>query len=52
LQDFKNRYDYDLLAQKKKILAKLEEEGFISIHNGRLFPTQIGLAIADSLSLI
>jgi oxygen-independent coproporphyrinogen-3 oxidase len=52
LHDFKNRYDYDLLAQKKKILAKLEEEGFISVQDGYLYPTQTGLAIADSLSLI
>ena len=52
LQDFKNQYHCDLLAEKKKILAKLEEEGFISVEDGRLHPTQTGLAIADSLSLI
>jgi len=33
-------------------LAKLEEEGFISMEDGHLFPTQTGLAVADSLSLI
>ncbi|OGP69745.1 MAG: hypothetical protein A2169_09980 [Deltaproteobacteria bacterium RBG_13_47_9] len=52
LQDFKNRYHYDLFTEKKKILAKLEEEGFISIQDGYLYPTQTGLAVADSLSLI
>jgi oxygen-independent coproporphyrinogen-3 oxidase len=52
LQDFKNRYQYDLFSEKKKILEKLEEEGFISIQDGYLYPTQNGLAIADSLSLI
>ncbi|MBM4324801.1 MAG: coproporphyrinogen III oxidase family protein, partial [Deltaproteobacteria bacterium] len=52
LQDFKNRYDSDFLSGKKKILEKLEEEGFLSIRNGRLYPTPTGLAIADSLSLI
>ena len=52
LQDFKNQYHYDLFIEKKKILAKLEEEGFISIQNGYLYPTQTGLAVADSLSLI
>ena len=31
LQDFKNRYDYDLFTEKKEILDKLEEEGLISI---------------------
>jgi oxygen-independent coproporphyrinogen-3 oxidase len=51
-QDFKNRYGYDLLAEKRKILVKLEEEGFISIRDGHLCPTQAGLAVADSLSLI
>ncbi len=52
LLDFKNQYQYDLLSEKKKILEKLEEEGFISIQDGYLYPTQNGLAIADSLSLI
>jgi oxygen-independent coproporphyrinogen-3 oxidase len=52
LQDFKNQYHYDLFTEKKEILTKLEEEGFISIQDGYLYPTQTGLAIADSLSLI
>jgi oxygen-independent coproporphyrinogen-3 oxidase len=52
LQDFENRYHTDLFTEKKKILAKLEEEGFISIQDGYLHPTQSGLAVADSLSLI
>jgi oxygen-independent coproporphyrinogen-3 oxidase len=52
LQDFKNQYHYDLLTEKKKILTKLEEEGFISIQDGHLYPTETGLAVADSLSLI
>ena len=51
-EDFKNRYDCDLFTEKKKMLDKLQEEGFISIQNGRLSPTQAGLAVADSLSLI
>jgi oxygen-independent coproporphyrinogen-3 oxidase len=52
LQDFENRYDYDLFTEKKELLDKLEEEGFISIQDGHLYPTQTGLAVADSLSLI
>jgi oxygen-independent coproporphyrinogen-3 oxidase len=52
LQDFENRYHYDLLTVKKEILDKLEEEGFISIQDGHLYPNQTGLAVADSLSLI
>jgi len=52
LHDFKNQYQYDLFAEKKEILDKLREEGLISIQDGRLYPTQAGLAIADSLALI
>jgi len=52
LNDYKNRYDSDLLSEKKKILEKLEKEGFISIQNGHLSPTPTGFALADSLSLI
>ena len=52
LQDFKNRYHYDLYSEKKKVLIKLEKEGFISVRDGHLFPTPTGLAIADSLPLI
>ena len=52
LEDFKNLYGDDLFAEKKSILDKLQEEGFISIQDGRLRPTPNGLAVADSLSLI
>jgi oxygen-independent coproporphyrinogen-3 oxidase len=52
LEDFKNQYDYDLFTEKKKMLHKLQEEGLISIQDGRLYPTPTGLAVADSLSLI
>ena len=52
LQEFKNQYDYDLLTEQKELLVKLEEKGFISIHDGFLSPTHTGLAVADSLSLI
>jgi len=52
LQDFENQYHYDLFTEKKKILTRLEEEGFISIQDGYLYPTQTGFAVADSLSLI
>jgi oxygen-independent coproporphyrinogen-3 oxidase len=52
LQDFENHYHYNLLTEKKEILGKLEEEGLISIKDGHMYPTQTGLAVADSLSLI
>ncbi len=52
LQSFKSRYGYDLLTEKKEILGRLEEEGFISVEEDCLRPTRSGLAIADSLSMI
>jgi len=51
-EEYKNRYQYDLFAEKKEILNRLLEEGFISIQGGHLYPTQTGLAVADSLALI
>lgn len=52
LREFAEQYEYDLLAEKKGILAKLQEEGLLSIQNGYLTPTRAGLALADSLALI
>jgi superfamily II helicase len=52
LEEFKNPHQYDLFSEKRMILDKLQEEGFISIHDGHLNPTPTGLAVADSLSLI
>ena len=51
-EDFKNRYQYDLFAEKREMLNRLLEEGLISIRDGCLYPTQTGLAVADSLALI
>jgi oxygen-independent coproporphyrinogen-3 oxidase len=50
--DFNDRYQYDLFTEKKTMLGKLQEEGFIHIQDGHLCPTPTGLAVADSLSLI
>jgi coproporphyrinogen III oxidase-like Fe-S oxidoreductase len=52
LYDFKNQYHYDLFSEKREMLDKLQEEGLISIQDGCLYPTQTGLAVADSLALI
>jgi oxygen-independent coproporphyrinogen-3 oxidase len=51
-EDFKNRYQYDLFTEKRKMLGKLQEEGFIHIQDGRICATPTGLAVADSLSSI
>ena len=52
LQDFTGTYQCDLLSEKKEIIEKLTEEGFLSVQEGHLSPTRSGLAIADSLALI
>jgi putative oxygen-independent coproporphyrinogen III oxidase len=52
LEDFKSRYHCDLFTEKKKMLGKLQEEGLISIQDGRLYPTPTGFTVADSLALI
>lgn len=52
LNRFAERYNCDLVAQKGKLLRKLEEEGLITIQDGYLSTTCSGLAVADSLSLI
>jgi oxygen-independent coproporphyrinogen-3 oxidase len=52
LQDFTRAYQFDLIAEKKEIIEKLMEEGFLSVQEGYLIPTRSGLAIADSLALI
>jgi coproporphyrinogen III oxidase-like Fe-S oxidoreductase len=52
IEDLRNRYQYDLFAEKKNLLNKLQGEGLISIQDGHLCPAPTGLAVADSLSLI
>ena len=52
LEDLKNQYDYDLLSERKEILARLREEGLVSIQDGCVSPTRAGLAVADSLAII
>jgi oxygen-independent coproporphyrinogen III oxidase len=39
LYDFKNQYHYDLFAEKKEMLNKLQKEGLVSIQDGYLSPT-------------
>jgi len=52
LEDFKDQYNCDLFTEKKEMLDKLQEEGFIFIQDDHLYPTSTGLAVADSLSQI
>jgi len=48
-EDLKNQYQYDLLVDKTKMLDKLQEEGLISVRDGRLCLNPTGFAVADSL---
>ncbi len=50
--DLKTRYGSDLLAEKKEILGKLEEEGLVDLRDGIVSPTRRGLALSDRLTLL
>ena len=52
LKNYAEDYQYDLFSLKRKILARLQEEGLLVIQNGFLRPTRAGLAVADGLALI
>lgn len=52
LKDFAEQYHCNLVSEKREILDRLREEGFISIQDGYLRPTLAGLAVADRLALM
>jgi len=52
LQGFRDHYQCDLVAEKKYVLPRLQEEGLLSVQDGYLIPTRAGLAVADRLALI
>jgi oxygen-independent coproporphyrinogen-3 oxidase len=52
MDDFSKKYTFYDLSEKKAILTKLEEDGFVEIVDGYLRPSRKGLAVADSLALI
>ena len=52
LETFGIRYGQDLLTEKRDMLKRLSEEGFVEIRDGFLRPTRAGMAVADSLALI
>ncbi|HYA13155.1 MAG TPA: radical SAM family heme chaperone HemW [Syntrophales bacterium] len=52
MEDFSRKYTFYNWAERKDILTKLEEDGFVEIADGYLKPTRKGLAVADSLALI
>lgn len=52
LNDFREANHVDLENEKKGIIRKLQDDGFLLIRNGRLMPTLRGLAVADRLPLM
>jgi oxygen-independent coproporphyrinogen III oxidase len=52
LEAFKNRYNRDLLEDKRDMIEKLSGEGLVEVCDGFLRPTRAGMAVADSLALI
>jgi oxygen-independent coproporphyrinogen-3 oxidase len=52
LKLYKNRYDADLLKDKKTIIESLIKNKFVEVKDEFLIPTRAGMAVADSLALI
>ncbi|KAF0157720.1 MAG: oxygen-independent coproporphyrinogen III oxidase [Syntrophaceae bacterium] len=52
LQQYKNRFDADILFDKKQVIDELMKKGLLELKDGRLKPTLDGMAVADSLALI
>jgi oxygen-independent coproporphyrinogen-3 oxidase len=52
LQQYKNRFDADILVDKKQVIDELMKNGLLELKDGRLKPTLDGMAVADSLALI
>jgi len=52
LRNFAERYSFDLLEEKRDILAAMRDEGLITMDDTHIRPTRKGLAMADSMALI
>jgi len=52
LDDFLERFGYDLLAEKAEAIADFEKRGLLEIKSGFLRPTSAGMAVADTLALM
>ncbi len=52
LKDLFDNYKYDLLSEKKEVVTKLRQVGFLGVEDDRLYPTRFGLAVADTLALM
>ena len=52
LETFEERYGCDLIAEKGPALRALQDQGLITIQEGRLRPSRAGLAVSDSLPVL
>jgi oxygen-independent coproporphyrinogen-3 oxidase len=52
IEDFSEKYSWDILTGKEKSFVELQNKGLILIENGFVHPTRSGLALSDSLALI
>jgi len=50
LEEFWERYRYDLLQERHELLNIIQEEGLITIWDNHIYPTRRGFAMSDSLS--
>ncbi len=51
LEDFRDRFEMDFLYAYKEAFEKLEGRGLLRKENGRVFPTQRGMDLLDSVLL-
>lgn len=52
IQEFSERYSWDILSEKEKPFAELKQKGLVILENGFVHPTRNGLALSDSLALM
>jgi oxygen-independent coproporphyrinogen-3 oxidase len=52
IQEFSERYFWDILSEKEKPFAELKQKGLVILENGFVHPTRNGLALSDSLALM
>jgi oxygen-independent coproporphyrinogen-3 oxidase len=52
IEDFSEKYSWDILTGKEKSFVELQKKGLILIENGFVHPTRSGLALSDNLALL
>lgn len=50
LDAFAARFGFDLVAANEALVARLTDDGLVTLRDGRLAPTASGLAVADGLA--